>query len=448
VTDEKIGPLLGSALGKMDRAPTDDKRHAIAASVGGGDGDPTMLPVVVQLDRHLPEADESWDGYSGRVTGKLGMLADMLRAIMGADPTLLVTGNALKVSLRSDQIRQIAAHHDIKLMELDPVVVATCLDDVQGDIDIVGFGANHPGTNGQGVSVAIVDTGVDTKHPCLTVAQSISTCGESVDIPGEHGTHCAGILASSDTTYPGVAPGVSLINVKVLRRNGQGQSSDITRGIDEAIKAGADVISMSLGFNHLPTWSNGGHGWSCPQGHCTLCTSVDNAVRLGKVVVVAAGNEHENAEALRKFSLQHNFDTELRCPGQARMAITVGAITKRTFLPASFSARGPTADQRAKPALCAPGVNITSTIPMPRDAAGQLVPNAPRSTMFGRMSGTSQATPVVAGAAALVVALFKARGATWTPAQIEQELTSRGVSPLPLFPADTVGAGRLLLTGL
>jgi len=220
-------------------------------------------------------------------------------------------------------------------------------------------------------------------------------------------------------------------------------------------------LSMSVGWNHLPTWSNGGHGWSCPDGHCTLCTAVDNAAALDNcVVVVAAGNEHERAAALRPRTWWSpwlnwlfprlagpDIDTELGCPGQAREAITVGALTKRTFVPASFSSHGPTAYGAPKPDLAAPGVNITSTVPVPRDANGQVISDAPRSTRFGRKSGTSMATPIVAGAAALIIQREQAAGRSWSPASIKRELVTNGVVGMSVS-VQIVGAGRLSLRAL
>jgi subtilisin family serine protease len=445
---ERLGPLLANAIDRMTHALTPERQHFIAAAIGSEDPNPQKLPIVIQLARCPPRPQEPWDGYANRVAESMQNLRGVLEGPMGAQATPLISGNALKASLDPDQIRHLSGRHDIRLVELDPFVMAACLDDVPGDIDITGFGRNYQGIDGTGVTVAVLDSGIDTKHPYLNVVSSITTCSESVDRPGDHGTHCAGIIASKDTVYRGVSPGVSLMNVKVLRANGSGQHTDITQGIDEALKGGAQVLSMSLGFNHLPTWSNGGHGWACPLGNCTLCTAVDNASDMGAVVVVAAGNEHERAEALRTYNYNNTFDTELGCPGQARNALTVGAVTKRTFLPASFSSHGPTADKRSKPDLCAAGVNITSTIPVPRDVHGNPVPNASRSTLFGRMSGTSMATPIVAASAALLIGVQRARGASWTVAQIRRELTSRGIAPIPGVSANLVGAGRIFLSGL
>ncbi len=286
------------------------------------------------------------------------------------------------------------------------------------------------------------------QHPHLVVADSAETCGESIDIPGDHGTHCAGSIASRDAVFPGVAPAVRLINIKVLRANGSGRHTFIVRGIDEALDRGAQVLSMSIGFNHLPTWSQGGHGWSCPDGMCPLCRAVDSATQLENVVaVVAAGNEHQRAETLRAWGLGGSFDTELSCPGQAREAVCVAAITKRTFLPAAFSGRGPTAYGETKPDICAPGVNITSTIPVPRDPQGRPIPNPPRTRLFERMSGTSMATPIVAGVTALLIQRRIEASTSWTPSDIKQELFLDATEPLAL-PPNVVGRGRASLRGV
>jgi subtilisin family serine protease len=265
-----------------------------------------------------------------------------------------------------------------------------------------------------------------------------------VEHPGKHGTHCAGIIASRDLVFGGVAPGVDLLNIKVLNTNDTGRHGDITRGIDEAVKLGAHVMSMSLGFNHLPYWSDRGHGWSCTTGDCPLCTAVDNAVALNNaVVVVAAGNEHDRAEALRESGFSAEFDTELTCPGQARKAITVGALTKQTFTLASFSSRGPTSFNESKPILCAPGVNIRSTVPVQRES-GKAIANPERESLFDRDSGTSTATPFVAGVAALLIQRQMLAGKPWTPDGIREELLARGVAALA-GSSNEVGSGRLSL---
>jgi len=301
---------------------------------------------------------------------------------------------------------------------------------------------NNGALTGEGIRLAVLDSGVDEQHPFLNVAESVSTSSEPTSLPGEHGTHCAGSIASTDTLFPGVAPGVTLINVKVLQQNGSGTFSGIVQGIDRALDMDAQVMSMSLGFNHLPPWSDGGHGWQCADGRCPLCTAVDNAARFGAICVVAAGNEHQRAESLRASGNGDSFDTELGCPGQSRSAITVGAHTKRSFVPAGFSSHGPTSYNEQKPDIAAPGVNIMSTVPVPRQPDGQLASPMQRAELFARLSGTSMATPMVAGAVALILQDRLAKGLDVSPDAIRSALLSDASSQLDQS-AQIVGVGRL-----
>jgi subtilisin family serine protease len=342
------------------------------------------------------------------------------------------------LELTSGQVAEVAADPRITIAfaELDPTVPVAAPDDPLGDIDALGFRAGGGGPTGAGVRVAVLDTGIDLRHPALTVAHSVQTAGESVDVPGRHGTHCAGIIASSDPALPGVAPGVALINVKVLRANGDGRHTGIVAGIDRALDLSADILSISLGFNHLPVEVPGGHGWTCPDGRCPLCTAVDNAVLEGALVVAAAGNEHRRSALARARG--SSGDTEISCPGQARGSITVGAVHPTTGAPHALSSRGPTAFGLAKPELAAPGVDVRSTVPAPREVAG----SAPGP--FGAMSGTSMAASVVAGACALLIEDARRAGIADDAAAIRRRLLADCVDAVD-WPAEAVGAGRLRL---
>lgn len=441
---DKIGPLLLSAMGRMSRASSTAEAAVVASALGGPNGSED-LPIVIKVPTLEPQPGEEWRGYRERVEAKLEPLREKLKGVMGISAAPLIAANALQAQASPEQIEHLGTQSEISTMELDPVEHVTLLDDADDDIAMPGFRMRHPTLDGSGVKVAVLDSGIDIKHPALTVSDSVTTNGQSVNIPGKHGTHCAGIIASRDLTFGGIAPKVTLLNIKVLAADGSGRHTDITKGIDEALDRGAQVLSMSLGFNHLPRWSNRGHGWSCARGDCPLCTAVDNAVTLDNVVaVVAAGNEHDRAQALRAASSSASFDTELACPGQSRKALTVGAISKQLFQLASFSSRGPTSYGTSKPELCAPGVNITSSIPVPRNPSGALVANPPRSSLFARDSGTSMATPFVAGAVALLIQKRIEAGGAWTPDDIRRDLLSGGLGPL-IGTSDEVGAGRLYL---
>ncbi|MBU7047357.1 MAG: S8 family serine peptidase, partial [Theionarchaea archaeon] len=189
-----------------------------------------------------------------------------------------------------------------------------------------------------------------------------------------HGTHCASIAAGGASPY-GVARGASLMGSKVLNSSGSGTTTAIINGIDWGVAQGADVESLSLG-------GTGGDGTSALAQECNW------AVNQGVVVVVAAGNSGSSC-------------CTIGTPGDATLVITVGASDKSDAL-ASFSSRGPTTDGRIKPDITAPGVSIYAA-------------SAGTSCSDVGMSGTSMATPHIAGVAAL---MLDARG-TATPLQVK-----------------------------
>lgn len=444
----RIKPLLQDVLSAMEVENTGmataqegrmAKSIAYSLDVEANEG---TLPVIMKVDQLKPEKDEIWPEYKERVAEALAGPNGVLTAESGK---LLFLANAISARMEPSQIRALTDTDLVSSVELDRLVNLTLMDEAGEDVELDQFRQNYGDLRGDGVRVAVLDSGIDKLHPHLDVADSVSTCDESDDIPGEHGTHCAGSVASRDSVFCGIAPNVDLLNIKVLRANGSGSSTFITQGIDEALDREADILSMSLGFNHLPPWSRGGHGWSCSDGDCELCAAVDNAVFFGKTVVVAAGNEHNRAQTLRSLGRSGSFDTELGCPGHARDVITVGALTKGKFLPADFSSHGPTAYGLSKPDIAAPGVNIHSTVPVPRGFNGTPINSPPRSQLFAPLSGTSMATPIVAGAAALIMEERRARGFPTEPADIRDELLNRAVTGT-VDPATIVGAGRLDLS--
>ncbi len=239
------------------------------------------------------------------------------------------------------------------------------------------------GVTGKNIKVAVIDTGVDKGHPCLrgSVVAEKDFTGEGPDDQNGHGSHVASIISCVDQHYEGVAPDALIVNLKALNRQGTGYSSDIMAAIEEAIAEKVDVISMSLG----------GEVENC-DGKDAFSEEVTNAVNVGIPVVVAAGNSGPKSGTIN-------------APGCAEAPITVAACTDLGTI-ASFSSRGPTGDFRSKPDICAPGVNIT--------AADGLTEG------FITFSGTSMATPHVAG----IIALLKEAKPGLTPDEIKTLLIS------------------------
>jgi serine protease AprX len=443
-----LGPLLQQAMRGLTTRGGATGMARLALDMAAPGAPEPVLPLSLSIPHVSPEPGERWKHYKERVINTLGPVQDWLTANAGLSSVPVVSGNSLQGRALPGQVQEATRHEALRLIELDPPCIVTAMDDADADIELPLFRANHPTLDGSGVRVAVLDSGVDGRHPWLQVADSVSTCGESVDIPGRHGTHVAGSVASRDSVYRGVAPGVTLLNVKVLTSLGSGQPTFVTRGIDEALDREAHVLSVSLGFNHLPTWSQEGHGWTCKDGRCQLCLAVLNAVTLeGVMVVVAAGNEHDRASFLRNNGFGASVDSEICCPGASPGALTVGALTKQTFLTAGASSRGPTSFATVKPDIAAPGVNITSSVPARRAADGTVEPNLTRADLSGTLSGTSMATPIVAGAIALLIQRRREAGQEVTAQAVRQELLSNGFRHLA-SPADEVGVGRLNLGAL
>ncbi len=268
----------------------------------------------------------------------------------------------------------------------------------------------NPDTAGQGVRVAVVDSGIDDTHPALKgkVVKRRDFTSEGPEDRNGHGTHCAGIIAASTGPrgYRGVAPGAQLIDAKVLNESGTGGTLPIAQAIRWAMDQGAQVINLSLGSQGRT------------DGRSLLSRVVDEVSQQGVVVAVAAGNAGYGGRGT------------IGTPGDAAHALTVGALD-RSRGTAPFSSRGPTDDPAVtgdKPNLAAPGVDIRAPRSRhSRQGQGDYIP----------MSGTSMAAPFVAGAAAALLGWNKGLQAN----QVRQLLLD---SCIPLkAPDEEVGRGLL-----
>lgn len=218
-------------------------------------------------------------------------------------------------------------------------------------------------STGNEIGAAVLDTGVQYDHSALNVVEEVDFTGEGTSDLNGHGTHVAGIVASQDTDNLGVAYDADIYNVKVLDEDGRGTGSDLLNGMEWTVENNIPIAVLSLGAEVD----------SC-DGEDIISNAVDNMVDNGVFVAVAAGNEGPEEESLT-------------IPGCNRDGITVGSVDKNDNL-ADYSSRGPTADGRSKPDIVAPGTSIESTW---NDGG------------FNTLSGTSMATPHVAGQAALLL---------------------------------------------
>ncbi|MGW6795810.1 S8 family serine peptidase [Streptomyces chartreusis] len=256
------------------------------------------------------------------------------------------------------------------------------------------------GQQGESVKVAVLDTGADQSHPDLagriSEARDFSGSSGTGDAFG-HGTHVASIIGGSGAASgggkggKGVAPAADLFIGKVLGDDGFGTESQVIAGMEWAAGLGAKVVNMSLGSDSPSDGTD-------PMSHALN----ELSERTGTLFVVAAGNSGEQGSGT------------IGSPGAADAALTVGAVDRDGGL-APFSSRGPrSGDDVVKPDLTAPGVGIVAA-----RAAGTTM-GSPVDAQHVAASGTSMATPHVAGAAALLAQ----RHPDWNAAQLKDALVS------------------------
>ncbi len=251
------------------------------------------------------------------------------------------------------------------------------------------------------VTIAIVDTGVDLKHPDLAgkiVAGRDIVDGDDQALDGHgHGTHCAGISAAITNNGVGVAgfaPNLQIMPVRVLDDRGSGTSADVANGIIWAADHGAEVISMSLGGRGNPKVKS---------------DAVQYALDQDSVLVAAMGNYGDNSQIF---------------PAAQEGVISVGA-TDSGDKRASFSQYGTWID------ISAPGVNILSTFP------GNS--NSMNRKDYGSISGTSMATPAVAGVVGLIRSVFPDMNREQVRAQLIQGTDDLGEPGYDIY----YGHGRI-----
>lgn len=409
----KVGDSLyvvpSDAMALIAAGKLDEELFNVSALVAGGHDDASTgnIPLIVQYapSRARAAAAAVPPGTSAGLTLE-SINARSVREDKGKAATfwtsLAGTGEAMTATASS-----------VRKVWLNREVTVTLTDSVP---QVGAPQAWDAGYDGTGVKVAVLDTGIDTTHPDLddgkVVAEAnFSTDADTLDHYG-HGTHVASIVAGTGEGSPagrkGVAPGASLVNAKVLNSGGSGEFAGIIEGLEWAAAQGADVANMSLGTN-APS-----------DGNDPLVQAVDAiSAATDMLVVVAAGN-------------LGNGESTIASPGWADAALTVGAVDKQDTL-AGFSSRGPRlGDYGIKPDISAPGVDIVAA----RATGTTLGPIVDGN--YQQLSGTSMATPHVAGAAAILAQRFPDYGGE----QIKDTLISTSETQ----PGQTVhqqGGGRL-----
>lgn len=257
------------------------------------------------------------------------------------------------------------------------------------------IGADSTPFDGAGVTVAVVDTGIDASHPAFAGVELIQAdfTGEGIGDNHGHGTHCAGTIFGRPVggVKIGIAPGVTrAVIAKVLNAEGSGSSESIVKGILWAIEQGAQVISMSIGMDFpglvkdmitqgLPPDLATSRALEAYRANTRLFDNLAGMVASAAlapqdtVIIAAAGNESRR-------DVDPDYEIAVAPPAVAEGIVSVGALGLKDgkFSIAYFSNTGPN--------VSGPGVDVLSA-----KAGGGLA----------SMSGTSMATPHVAGAAVL-----------------------------------------------
>jgi serine protease AprX len=397
------------------------------------------VQVVIQ---YAPGAQISCSGLLGLVDCLLNDVVKLGGTILGQLPIV----NGLVASLDHNGIVALSNQSNVAYISKDRPL-APFFDNAAPAVNAQA--AWNSNFTGSGIGVALIDSGVNA-HPDLLTGflpfsrvvynQSFVAGDTSTADAYGHGTHIAGLIAGNglsstgplfSQTFKGIAPGVNIVNLRVLDANGSGTDSQVIAAISQAIslksRYNIRVINLSLGRGVFESYKLD-----------PLCQAVEKAWKSGIVVVVAAGNNGRYLPTL-------GYST-VTSPGNDPYALTVGAMKpmgtpeRGDDLIASYSSKGPTLlDHVVKPDLVAPGNLLVSTETsnttlyntetnnrVPYSAYIYGGPSSASKSYF-ELSGTSMATGVVSG---MVADLLQARS-LMTPDQVKARLMKTASKTFP-----------------
>lgn len=349
--------------------------------------------------------------------------------VHGIKPMHLV--NAIAAKATPEVLASLAKRQDVSKIELDEVIsiagdpvlplkqikpTSASKSDAWGVDKIGAPEVWQQRITGKGITVAVVDSGIDAKHPDLDDLDDNPRTNDPkvvgwIDyVNGKkspyddfgHGTHIAGIISGTGASgiKTGVAPGTKLLGAKVFDQYGSGYMSDAILAFEWSVNNGARIISFSGGARH----------------NSSFTIAIDKVVAAGVIPVIAAGNSGPDSSTIT-------------CPADEINSTTVGA-TDTSDVICSFSSCGPVdlyGQEYIKPDVCAPGIDITSTAP-------HWYGNS-----YDNMSGTSVSAPYVSG----TVALMLEKSPTLKPSEIKRILESTALDLGPKGKDNVYGSGRI-----
>jgi serine protease AprX len=421
-----ISGVLGPAAFQIGATKT-VRAHPLLTQIALSQPD-QMVKVIIQKQAGASHLESRVAQLGGRVTGDLRII------------------RAFAAELTAESALRIAADPAVRWVSLDVPVTSTACNEC---VDLTNLANvyirtiraeqlwnNSPYLQGQGIGVAVVDSGINPNGDLYTkmgVNRQVMDIRFNTDYNQNtsdgygHGTHVSSIVggdgSESSGKYIGVAPMVNIINVKVSNDDGSSSVTNVVQGLQWVLEHKNEynirVVNLSLNSTVAESY------------HTSPLNAAVEILWLNKIVVIAsAGNQGSGA---------------IYPPANDPFIITVGATddkkTTRLYddTLASFSAYGTTGDGFAKPDLVAPGKNITARLVNTNMGLAQAHPSNVISGTYFTMSGTSMAASVVSGA----VALLLQDEPNLTPDQVKYRLTATANKDFSGYSANKAGAGCL-----
>ena len=352
--EEKIGPFLKEKIEKAEKGEKIPVVVSLTAEPGG-------LAVAQQMNV-IPQLTATGLQITGRTT---------------------LASNTVFGTISAERVKELASNSYVSEVLYDGMFFRLSSDaGIAANVGQIGApNAWAKGYKGQGVVVIVIDSGIQNNHPWLMrggkslVLKEYHVCSNA-DYTHWHGTHVAGIVASQDSTYKGVAPGIKgFIDIVTFNSNGQATLSWVLKALDIAYTEAENFKDQGV-----PVVST--NSWGGPSADNPVINKVRYAaMKLADLipVVFAAGNYRPSSGTITSPGDADKENNEI---------ITVGAVDSSNNI-ACFSSRGPDSwgNEHNEPDVVAPGVNVISSVPGGHRPA----------------SGTSMATPHVAGTVALML---------------------------------------------